>query len=270
MTNTTGAPTARMLRVTTSWDDGHPSDLRVADLLEKHRLSGTFYVPCMNSEGRSVMRPTEIVRLGARFEIGGHTRTHVVLTKLPAGEAAREIVSNKARLEDLLGREITGFAYVRGRHNRLVRRLVAEAGYRYARTTANLMDRPGHDRLRLPTTAQFYPHSRSVLLRNYLSAGPTLPRAAVLAWLLRPRTFVEGLIAAAGRCTAAGGAFHLWGHSWELDEHALWGALDRFFGRLNALCGQAQTNAEWCGSGLPAAAVGREQEALPCTGAAHP
>jgi hypothetical protein len=31
--------------ITTSWDDGHPSDLRVAELLIKHGLRGTFYVP---------------------------------------------------------------------------------------------------------------------------------------------------------------------------------------------------------------------------------
>lgn len=263
MADTAGTPAARVLHVTTSWDDGHPSDLRVADLLEKHRLSGTFYVPCMNSEGRPVMRAGEIVRLGARFEIGGHTRTHIVLTKLPASEAAREIVGNKARLEDVLGREVMGFAYVRGRHNRLVRRLVEEAGYRYARTTTNLMDRPGHDRLRLPTTVQFYRHSRSVLLRNYLRAGPSLSRAAVLVRLLRSQDLLEGLTAAAERCAAAGGAFHLWGHSWELDEHALWGTLDRLLGRLSALCGHAQTNAEWCDSGSPTAAERWRQTPLP-------
>ena len=31
--------------ITTSWDDGHPLDLRVAELLAKYGLQGTFYVP---------------------------------------------------------------------------------------------------------------------------------------------------------------------------------------------------------------------------------
>ena len=30
--------------VTTSWDDGHSTDLRVAELLAAHGLKGTFYV----------------------------------------------------------------------------------------------------------------------------------------------------------------------------------------------------------------------------------
>jgi hypothetical protein len=31
--------------LTTSWDDGHPLDFRVADLLSKYGLTGTFYIP---------------------------------------------------------------------------------------------------------------------------------------------------------------------------------------------------------------------------------
>ena len=32
----------RPLLVTTSWDDGHPSDLRLADLMEKHGCTERF------------------------------------------------------------------------------------------------------------------------------------------------------------------------------------------------------------------------------------
>src|SRR3954463_15662703 len=113
----TAEPLNAPLLVTTSWDDGHPSDLRVADLLEKHGLSGTFYVPCRNSEGRPVMRPTEVAQLGRRFEVAGHSQDHVSLTEIAPHLAAQQILSNKHRLEDLLAREVCGFAYVRGRHN---------------------------------------------------------------------------------------------------------------------------------------------------------
>ena len=37
------------LTITTSWDDGHPMDLRVAELLTRSGLPGTFYVPPSNS-----------------------------------------------------------------------------------------------------------------------------------------------------------------------------------------------------------------------------
>jgi hypothetical protein len=68
---------ARSLLITTSWDDGHRSDLRFADLPEKGGLSGTFYVPSTNSACRPVMRPTEFAQLGQRFQIGGHTQDHI-------------------------------------------------------------------------------------------------------------------------------------------------------------------------------------------------
>jgi hypothetical protein len=74
---------ARSLLITTSWDDGHRSDLRFADLPEKGGLSGTFYVPSTNSACRPVMRPTEFAQLGQRFQIGGHTQDHISLTETP-------------------------------------------------------------------------------------------------------------------------------------------------------------------------------------------
>ena len=83
------------LFVTTSWDDGHPADLRVADLLDKHGLNGTFYIPCSNSEGRPVMSSSDVTELARRFEIGGHTQTHISLTQISPSIAANEIRVNK-------------------------------------------------------------------------------------------------------------------------------------------------------------------------------
>jgi len=236
------------LLVTTSWDDGHPSDLRIADLLEKHGMSGTFYVPCTNSEGRPVMESTEIAQLGRRFEVGGHTRDHVSLTDIAPHLAAGQIRANKHRLEDLLGREVCGFAYVRGHHNRTVRSLVAKSGYRYARTIKNLMSTPGFNRFRVPTTTQFFNHREQTYLRNYLSGGLTLRRAAILSAVLVNTELATRLSKAAEACLREGGYFHLWGHSWELDEHDLWGELDHFLGRLRQLRANFVTNSEWCAS----------------------
>jgi hypothetical protein len=236
------------LLVTTSWDDGHPSDLRVADLLDKYGLSGTFYIPCTNSEGRPVMSSMKLVELGRRFEIGGHTRDHISLTEIAPHLAAKQILVNKHRLEDLLGREVCGFAYVRGRHNRIVRTLVEEAGYQYARTVKNLMSGPGLDRFKIPTTAQFFPHARSTYVRNYLSKGPTLERGTMLAAVLRKDGLASRCSRAAEISAYSGGYFHLWGHSWELDEHDLWGELDCLFGQLRKLDARFVSNAAWCAS----------------------
>ena len=78
---------AKSLLITTSWDDGHLSDLRFADLPEKGGLSGTFYVPSTNSECRPVTRLTEFAQLGQRFQIGGHTQDHI-RPRLPCREVS--------------------------------------------------------------------------------------------------------------------------------------------------------------------------------------
>ena len=38
--------------ITTSWDDGHPLDFKLAELLNKYNLKGTFYIPRSNAEHR--------------------------------------------------------------------------------------------------------------------------------------------------------------------------------------------------------------------------
>ena len=72
--------------VTTSWDDGHPLDLRVAELLAKSGLTGTFYVP--RSSQKPVMNRSQIRELSNSFEIGAHTLEHVMIDRLSDREAA--------------------------------------------------------------------------------------------------------------------------------------------------------------------------------------
>ena len=69
--------------ITTSWDDGHPLDLRVAELLAKHGLPGTFYVPMRAEHG--TMTTAQLRELSGAFEIGAHTVHHV---DLKPGETA--------------------------------------------------------------------------------------------------------------------------------------------------------------------------------------
>src|ERR1700740_1092570 len=80
--------------VTTSWDDGHILDRKLAGLLEDYGLSGTFYIAPRNIELRPQdrLRSRDLQALARPFEIGGHTLTHLRLTALPDAAARREIV----------------------------------------------------------------------------------------------------------------------------------------------------------------------------------
>lgn len=72
----------------------------------------------------------EMHRLG--ITIGSHSLTHACLPDLSTKELRREVAESKLRLEDLLGAEVSSFAYPGGRVDPRVRAAVAEAGYRVA------------------------------------------------------------------------------------------------------------------------------------------
>ncbi|WGI17643.1 polysaccharide deacetylase family protein [Methanonatronarchaeum sp. AMET-Sl] len=61
--------------VTTSWDGGHPLDLKLAKLLTKYDIPRTFYIPIDNIE-RKNMDSKQIKDISKEFEIGGHTYHH--------------------------------------------------------------------------------------------------------------------------------------------------------------------------------------------------
>jgi peptidoglycan/xylan/chitin deacetylase (PgdA/CDA1 family) len=69
------------------------------------------------------------------IEIGAHTVTHAALSTLSRSAQQREIGESRARLEDLIGRPVTSFAYPFGDYGTETADLVREAGFRSACTT---------------------------------------------------------------------------------------------------------------------------------------
>src|SRR5581483_11004208 len=77
--------------ITTSWDDGHPLDLRLAALLAKYGHKGTFYIPTNYSEW-PLMTKSQIVELdGMGMEIGSHTKNHSIVPRLSKERAIEEL-----------------------------------------------------------------------------------------------------------------------------------------------------------------------------------
>lgn len=217
---------------TCSIDDGHPSDLRTADLLKKHGIAATFYIPGRNREGPPVMTPAEVRGLARDFEIGSHTCDHAFLKSLDADEAHYQITEGKKRLEDALGASVAGFCYPGGKFRGRDAQMVQSAGFRYARTTVNLCLDAGPDPYEMPTTCQFYPHPRNVLLRNFARAGHWDRRSEVLRLAIRHRDWIARLNAMFDHACETGGVFHLWGHSKDIDELDAWKEFDAFLARV--------------------------------------
>lgn len=233
--------------LTTSWDDGYPSDVRVAELLARHGLPGTFYIPLHST--RPIMEKTEIRSLSSAFEIGAHTINHRDLTQLGEEEARTEICGCKGILEELTGKSCKMFCFPMGRYRSSQLRLVQEGGYLGARTV-ELMSL-AVPRLRsgvavMPTTLQAQEHDRLTYLKNIgkrlaFSNLGNLSRCGSHDWV----NCAERLLL---QVAEQGGVFHLWGHSWELDAGSRWSELDQVLRLMANMRTSARlaTNAEVC------------------------
>ena len=168
--------------VTTSWDDGDPCDLRVAELLRARDLPGTFYFPFIGYDGRQTLTHDHLksfVREG--FEVGGHGMSHNVLPPLRSKEIAREVGNCKKRLEDILGEPIRMFSYSLGHYSGSVVRYLKEAGYLGGRTNRMLGRKLDFSPYEMPTTLQAPP----LKIRRQLPKRSSVRRSHAAADLFR-------------------------------------------------------------------------------------
>jgi peptidoglycan/xylan/chitin deacetylase (PgdA/CDA1 family) len=212
--------------VTTSWDDGDPADLKVADLLRSRDVRGTFYVPMTGYRGRKILKPAGLRSLVSEgFEIGAHTLSHRTLSKLLPAEIDREVRGGKETLEDMLSCNIDMFCYPRGRYNRRVLNSVRASGYRGARTTRMLALESNFARFEMPTSLQVYPHSGWTYIRNIVKARKAGRLLDYLNQFRGARSWVELGKLLFDSVLKDGGVWHLYGHSWEIEELGLWAEL---------------------------------------------
>lgn len=235
--------------MTFSWDDGHPSDLRVGEMLDQFGLNGTFYVPMLARTG--TMNPGQIRQLSRRFEMGGHTLHHVSLSKLSDRLANQEICEGKAWMEEVTGTGCQMFCPPAGQFSRRHLRMIAQAGFTGMRTIELLSlsyPRRAGGIVILPTTVQAVDHSRSTILRHLLKRAAwrglwtyVIRGGMTGEWESLARRMLE--TAAKKRSV-----FHLWGHSWELVDEGQWDRLRRILKLMGEMKAQLPclTNGEIC------------------------
>lgn len=214
--------------MTFSWDDGHPSDLRVGELLDRHGLNGTFYIPMMAITG--TMQRNHMRELSQRFEMGGHTLHHLSLVNLSNRLAESEIREGKAWLEEITGRSCPMFCPPAGQYGRKHLRMIADAGFAGVRTIELLslgFPRRVEGLALMPTTVQAKDHAPRTVFKHLLKRSSLrglwnyVVRGGMAAqWESLSRRMLE-------RVAQKGGVFHLWGHSWELDTQEQWTRLER-------------------------------------------
>lgn len=217
--------------ITLSWDDGHPCDMRLAELLKKYELKATFYVPRRSQRG--TINEHEIRLLASEFEVGAHTLNHVVLTRVSTDVAREEIIGSRKWIEDVTGKACVVFCFPEGKFYTNHVELCCEAGFKGARTVELLslrtLEAVGAFLL-IPTTVQVYPHTKLTYLRNiakrmkYDNFINFIRSIHVKSWKDLCYYMIHRLVT-----SASGGVMHIWGHSWEVHELDLWADLEDVF-----------------------------------------
>jgi hypothetical protein len=234
--------------ITTSWDDGNPLDFRVAELLTKYGLRGTFYVP--RTAEKETMTAVQIRELSLAFEMGAHTLHHPVLTRATDEQALQEIAGSKSWLENITGMPCLMFCPPQGKYATRHLEMVRSAGFLGVRSVElGSLDFPRRKAglMLLPTTIQAHPQGFTTFGRNaikrmaYLNLWRFVVHGRSTDWPDLARSFLRGAI----KC---GGLFHLWGHSWELQEASQWQRLDEVLRFMGGFSSQASslTNGQVC------------------------
>ncbi len=129
-----------------TFDDGFESVYQVAyPALKQRNLSAIVYIPTDSIGCRigwneqlalrlePIMTLDQIRELSDNgFEIGSHTVSHPMLTKLSDADLRRELVDSKLRLEQITGKEVASLSYPYGDYDQRVLDACVEAGYRSA------------------------------------------------------------------------------------------------------------------------------------------
>lgn len=111
-----------MATIKLSVDDGCASDVRVAELVKKYDIECVFYWPVewaslALTNDYAPLTFSDAQLIASEHEVGSHTVTHRLLTKIPIQEAVWEINESKARLSQMFNRDIVKFCPPRGYTN---------------------------------------------------------------------------------------------------------------------------------------------------------
>ena len=205
-----------------SCDDGHPLDLKVARVMAGKGIKGIFYVPIVNlGDGREVLNPGEIRKLGRDFEIGCHGYSHKDLTRMSPKSAALDVKRGKEKLESILGRKVSSFCPPKGKYNRELLEIARELGFEEVRSARTFNVNPRGDSFLHHPNLHIFPHTlekdiRDCLLNSDLKSAwvrLTLAGESHLGLLKYLKRRLEKV--------------HIWFHSWELEKYGLWDFMEK-------------------------------------------
>ncbi|MFA6103968.1 MAG: polysaccharide deacetylase family protein [Victivallaceae bacterium] len=191
-------PEGKPRALTLSYDDGNVADRRLAGILNKHKIKGSFHLNAGTLGKNNVIAPEEIAELFQGHEISCHSFTHPFLERISRTEVVREMLEDRLELEKLAGYPVRGMSYPFGTYSQEVIEVLKSLDIVYART--------------VQSTGKF------VLPENFLEWHPTCHHKDNL--LERTAQFKK--------TPYSFSLFYVWGHSYEFDRENNWGLIEDF------------------------------------------
>lgn len=206
------------MKIKASFDDATVDDLKAADLMAKYEIETIFYWPVMpeivnEPKGRTSLSEQEQIIIANQFEIGSHTITHPLLTRIPLVQAETEIRVSRGALQQKFNQEINSFCYPRGYANPALQQVVVESGYSNARSTL---------------VGYVHQSENQFFEQTAVHISCDRKEYAGLDWY----EYAMKLLDIAR--VIPDSVFHIFGHSWEIDEHDDWDRFENFLQELTS------------------------------------
>lgn len=180
-----------------TFDDGYADNLAACEELQKRGMRATWFIvtgsigqaPAWPADGRPDGRLLDAAELRemreAGMELGSHTVNHVRLPDVDDARLHRELRDSRAALADLLGDDVTSFAYPFGDWDARCAAAVREAGYAAACTTRSGWALRDGDPYRLRRLTLFNTDTASSLARKLHFASNEVSWQAITRHALR-------------------------------------------------------------------------------------
>lgn len=137
-------PYGRKKAFNITYDDGILQDVRFVELLNRYNLKGTFNLNSelmyqkfewMHEKGMTIKRlPVDMVAdLYSGHEVASHTLTHPYMHDISEAETLHQMMQDKHNLEQLIGREVCGFAVPFDYYSDTIITCAQKCGFEYSR-----------------------------------------------------------------------------------------------------------------------------------------
>lgn len=204
------------MKIIASFDDCSEEDLKIAELMAEHNIKTIFYWPAYPEQvnepkGRKSLDMKHRQEIAEEFEVGSHTLTHPLLTRISKDAAWHEISESKEVLRNMYNQPIKSFCYPRGYSNPDLQKMVEFAGYETAR---------GVNVGSIFESENPYYQQTTVHLAPRKEYGDN-------TWLQYALEMLEKAI------ETPGSAYHLFGHGWEISKYDGWHDFETLLGAID-------------------------------------